>query len=319
MEVRHASGAVVDVELMRSPNWIERNRLQVGKWFSFELTEIEVEGRGFVRSIVDAPDVPPGPGAVVTGRFITRLAADLVCLTLEDGTQLSGTRKHPVWAPDEGDWRGLGDFQAGQCVLTRDGLRVVVSVESLPDAVPVYNIEVAGQHVYQVTELGILVHNALAWNCDEFLRLREGFLNGKLTKAQRILYEEYADTLKHNFRRYMDPKDVKYFENLKPGDMDDAHLHHILQKFAGSKELATEILEVQKTLWSKYGIDPFVSADILVWAPNVAGQHDKVPMRVVIDELNAAFRRDASKGRYSTRRIIELLRKLGEDAANIGS
>ncbi|MDA1232208.1 MAG: hypothetical protein O2856_15650, partial [Planctomycetota bacterium] len=104
MEVNHASGAVVDVELMPSPDWIERNRLQVGKWFAFELTEIEVEGRGFVRSISDASDVPNGPGAVVTRRFVTRQAADLVRLTLKDGTQLSGTRKHPVWAPDQGDW-----------------------------------------------------------------------------------------------------------------------------------------------------------------------------------------------------------------------
>ena len=308
MEVRHASGAVVDVELMRSPNWIERNRLQVGKWFSFELTEIEVEGRGFVRSIVDAPDVPPGPGAVVTGRFTTRLAADLVCLTLEDGTQLSGTRKHPVWAPDEGDWRGLGDFQAGQCVLTRDGLRVVVSVESLPDAAPVYNIEVAGQHVYQVTELGILVHNAGGWDCNDFLDLRDKLLNGKLTKAELKRYLDYKEGLKY-FQQYMDPDDLAYFNKLRPEEMDRAHLHHILQKLARNTDLARDILEVQKKLLG-IGIDPIIGREILVYAPNITGQHGYDAMRPIIDRLNDAFR-----NRWGKKRIVALLKELGEEAA----
>ncbi len=270
-----------------------------------------MEGRGLVRSIEDGPDVPPGDGAVVTGRFVTRRTADLVRVTFADGTTLAGTRNHPVWAPDEGDWRGLGEFQPGQRVRTRSGFAIVARVESLPDVAPVYNLEVAGEHVYEVTELGILVHNALAWDCGEFLELRDNFLKGTLDPKEFKKYEEYADTLKRNFRKYMDPEDAAFFEKIKPDDMNDPHLHHILQKLAGSKELADEILQVQKTLWTKHKIDPFVSADILVWAPNKAGQHGKLPMRFVIDELNKAFK--AGKDRDD---IIDLLRSLGKIAAN---
>ena len=92
--------------------------------------------------------------------------------------------------------------------------------------------------------------------------------------------------------------------------MDSDHLHHILQKLAGSKELADEILDVQKTLWSIHGIDPFVSSEILVWAPNVAGQHGKIPMRTVIDRLTTVF--EFGGGRDE---IIATLRKLGDEAA----
>jgi len=309
LEVRHASGSVVDVDLLRPMEWIERNNVTVGQRFSFELTEIEIDGYGIVRSIFDAPDVDPGLGSVITGKFVTRAASDLVRVTLVDGTQITGTSKHPVWSPDVADWRGLGEFQPGHCMQSRDGLVTVVAVEFLPDTAPVYNFEVAGEHVYEITELAILVHNALAWNCDRFLELRETYLKGNLTGKALKEYEEFATTLKTNFRKYMDAADVEYFENIKPADMNSVHLHHILQKLAGSDELADEILEVQKTLWSKYGIDPFVSSDILVWAPNVAGQHGKIPMRTVIDRLNAVF----AWGEKDD--VVAELRKLGNEAA----
>jgi len=50
------------------------------------LTEIEIDGYGIVRSIFDAPDVDSNVGSVITGKFVTRAASDLVRVTLEDGT-----------------------------------------------------------------------------------------------------------------------------------------------------------------------------------------------------------------------------------------
>ena len=271
-----------------------------------------------VRSIVDGPEVPHGPGAVVTGRFVTRQAADLVRVTFEDGTQLTGTRNHPVWSPVDGDWRGLGDFLPGMSVSTREGFAIVASVESLPETAPVYNIEVAGEHVYQVTDLGVLVHNALAWNCDVFLSLRQKFLNKDVTPmsaADRELYDEYAHILKDRFRQFMDPEDIKELNEMKPLPDGDGvqHLHHILQKLINNKKTAQDILDVQVKLW-KEGIDPFVGMEIFVWARNIKGQHGEAAMRPVLKALNDAF--DAGKNREE---IIGILRELGDEAAKRGN
>jgi len=46
--------------------------------------------------------------------------------------------------------------------------------------VPLYNIEVDGEHVYEVTALGILVHNTTPL-CEELLHLRNLANAGKLT------------------------------------------------------------------------------------------------------------------------------------------
>jgi hypothetical protein len=69
----------------------------------------------------------------------------------------------------------------GPLVLThpdnRSGLsgppRVVVvsEVKSLSIQRPVYNIEVAGEHVYEVTLLGILVHNTGSFDCKRYYDL----------------------------------------------------------------------------------------------------------------------------------------------------
>ncbi|WP_010582405.1 hypothetical protein [Schlesneria paludicola] len=43
--------------------------------------------------------------------------------------------------------------------MGRDGWITVKSVEARNESVPLYNIEVRGEHVYEVTRAGILVHN----------------------------------------------------------------------------------------------------------------------------------------------------------------
>ncbi len=183
MEVKHRNGSIVDVQLMRSEDWIERNGLQIGAAIDLQLTEIEVEANGFVVSIEDGPEIMPGDGAVVTGRFVTREGSDLVRVTFEDGTQLIGTTNHPVWSPLDWDWRCLGEFEPGQFVYTRAGLLAVASVEKLPGWQPLYNIEVDGEHVYEVTAHGILVHNGNPL-CEELLKLRIGVSRGPLPAAQ---------------------------------------------------------------------------------------------------------------------------------------
>ena len=54
---------------------------------------------------------------------------------------------------------GLGDLQPLERVAAQDGETIVLSVTLLADLAQVFNLEIHGEHVYQVTSLGVLVHN----------------------------------------------------------------------------------------------------------------------------------------------------------------
>ena len=104
-----------------------------------------------------------GSGSVVTGRFITRKVnttarAEIVGV---DGTIdiVEGTPTHPFWSVDRNGWVPLGELAVGEQLQGSDGNATVLSLTIEQKSVPVYNIEVFGEHVYEVGELGILVHN----------------------------------------------------------------------------------------------------------------------------------------------------------------
>ncbi len=78
-----------------------------------------------------------------------------------DGTveTITGTTIHPVWSVDRQEWVPLAELAEGETLQGLDGLAVVLSVTLSRVTHPVYNIEVHGEHVYQVGELGLVVHN----------------------------------------------------------------------------------------------------------------------------------------------------------------
>jgi hypothetical protein len=159
LEVRHQNGSVVDMELLRPYAWIEQNGMRAGTMVDLRMTELKADAVAHIVSVSDGPEILPGEGAVVIGRFVTRAGSDLVRVTFADGTQLTGTKTHPAWSPMDSAWMDLGEFEPGRTVQTRSGTMPVVSIEEVPDRPPVYNIEVDGEHVYEVTRLGVLVHN----------------------------------------------------------------------------------------------------------------------------------------------------------------
>ena len=53
----------------------------------------------------------------------------------------------------------LAELAESETLQGLDGLAVVLGVSLSRVSQPVYNIEIHGEHVYQVGELGILVHN----------------------------------------------------------------------------------------------------------------------------------------------------------------
>ena len=108
-----------------------------------------------------------------------------------DGTveTITGTTIHPVWSVDRQEWVPLAELAQGErlcCDTESFGLGfpsslspkasgLVLSVSLSRVTQPVYNIEVHGEHVYQVGELGLVVHNA-CHDLAEEIRLGGHFL-----------------------------------------------------------------------------------------------------------------------------------------------
>ena len=72
---------------------------------------------------------------------------------------VEGTLIHPIWSVDRNDWVSISDLERGERLQGAEGILYVESIDLVRRNVSVYNIEVHGEHVYQVGELGLLVHN----------------------------------------------------------------------------------------------------------------------------------------------------------------
>jgi len=162
--VERSDGGIVDAEIIRPRAWILANGICAGRLLPLNLPELDVSGLAMVTSIDDCPPIADGVGSVVTARFVTREVHFVARVDVlgADGTveTITGTTIHPVWSVDRQEWVPLGELIEGETLQGHDGLAVVLSVTLSRVSQPVYNIEVHGEHVYQVGELGVLVHNA---------------------------------------------------------------------------------------------------------------------------------------------------------------
>ncbi len=175
--VERSDGGVVDLEVLRPRVWVEQQGIAAGSLLPLNVEELEVDGLAFVHAVEPCPEIASGPGNVVTGRFVTRQVNTIARVEIEgpDGRIeiLEGTLIHPIWSVDREDWIPLGELIEGESLQAADGPAVVRSITLLTVAIPVYNMEVHGVHVYQVGEFSILVHNSGGIDCNAIGRLGE--------------------------------------------------------------------------------------------------------------------------------------------------
>jgi hypothetical protein len=161
--VERSDGGIVDAEIIRPRSWILESGLCAGRMLPLNLPELEVSGLALVTAIDDCPPIACGEGSVVTARFVTREVQVVVSVDVlgADGTveTITGTTIHPVWSVDRQEWVPLAELAEGERLQGLDGLAVVLGISLSRVSQAVYNIEVHGEHVYQVGELGLVVHN----------------------------------------------------------------------------------------------------------------------------------------------------------------
>jgi len=195
--LERSDGGIVDAEIIRPRSWILESGLCAGRMLPLNLPELEVSRLALVTAIVDCPPIAGGEGSVVTARFVTREVHVVASVDVQgaDGTveTTTGTTIHPVWSVDRQSWVPLAELAEGETLQGLDGLAVVLGLTLSRVSQPVYNIEVHGEHVYQVGELGLVVHNV----CDPELLARWGAGSfDDVTKNVTYHFREHAAEVK---------------------------------------------------------------------------------------------------------------------------
>jgi hypothetical protein len=183
--VERSDGGIVDAELIRPRAWIRSVGIQAGKLLPINIEELQVKGSATVTSIDDCPEIANGEGSVVTARFITREVHVVASVDIQgpDGSieTITGTPIHPIWSVARQEWIPLGELFEGETLQAANGIATVLSLALVNRSLPVYNVEVHGEHVYEVGYLGILVHNACNTPDQQAIRqlIHEATLRGR--------------------------------------------------------------------------------------------------------------------------------------------
>lgn len=154
----------MDAELLRPRIWVKSHGLKAGQLLPLNIAELQVAGLAHITAIEPCPTIATGEGSVITARFLTRQVDVIVRAEIlgPDGTieVIEGTPIHPIWSLDRLDWVPLSELEQGESLQSQYGIATVLSLAILRKAVPVYNVEVNGEHVFEVGSTAILVHNA---------------------------------------------------------------------------------------------------------------------------------------------------------------
>ncbi len=128
-----------------------------------QLEELGIHGPAQVLSLTSCPPLAERPSDghhLVIGKF-AHSADNVVDLHIEGLDQSIGTTtNHPFWSADREEFVQAGDLRVGEHVLSLKGaLCPVTRLEPRVASQPLFNLEVEAEHVYHISETGIVVHN----------------------------------------------------------------------------------------------------------------------------------------------------------------
>ena len=159
-----ADGGRVIVQTLRSKDDVAELKLEVGSKIDFDTIEIGFKGLSTITAIESSPELKDGPGRLVLTTF-KHEAKQVFDLYIEGQDEpITGTGYHPFWSVDRQEFIALEELHPGENLLALNGQVEVRNVSQRGPPARVYNFEVEGEHVYRVSQSGILVHNSCNGN-----------------------------------------------------------------------------------------------------------------------------------------------------------
>jgi hypothetical protein len=153
----------VNIELLRSMDWIREQNVRVGGAVFLDEPKERLRGRAKVKGIQPCPPRERWLEKMPAGEFKPWSCRVGDLKIASESKPIGVTPPHPFWCPEKKAWVSAGRLEPGDLVQTLHGPSAVEWFVMREKPVEeVYNIEVEGDHVYRVGESGVLVHNASA-------------------------------------------------------------------------------------------------------------------------------------------------------------
>ena len=173
-----------EVVLLRPATWVNEHLVDGASTIMLSVPEIGIDEPAEVVSIWPCPTVPAGEGRIVIGTF-THITSETICMYIDGLDEpIRCTPNHVTWSVEHKDFVEAHELQAGNLILCDDGVRKLVRIEKIAEPIRVYNLEVQGQHVYQVSKLGMLVHNT------SFAGMTNNAVNKTISAQQHVLLRQ---------------------------------------------------------------------------------------------------------------------------------
>ena len=157
---------LIEVESLQSAEWVAEHRAEIGACvpMPLDLTEMGIPQDLPTRVVGNhpCPQLQRGLGRVVTST-ITHLHRNVVELSLRnhDGRleTVRPTAYHKFYSASRAGWVSAEDLRDGERLRGVTGAVTVARMTRVPGVHRVYNLSIESEHVYRVSNLGVLVHN----------------------------------------------------------------------------------------------------------------------------------------------------------------
>jgi hypothetical protein len=154
-------GGWLRIGLARPIAWIESVERNDSSQVWLEFEELGIADWATLQATAACPSIIVGEGRLVTGTFEHSSGEVLNLFISGESTPIGSTANHPFWSEDRQDFVQAGSLEPGEHLRLIDGRTTTLTrAEPIAEQLPVYNLEVDGEHVYFVGESGVLVHNA---------------------------------------------------------------------------------------------------------------------------------------------------------------
>jgi RHS repeat-associated protein len=163
LEMIKSDGKRLDITLLRPLVWLEESQADIGATIYLDLPEMGAQGFAKVRNIEPCPPIKRGKGNVITGTFHHE-AANTIDIHVEGLSKPIGcTDNHPFWSVARNEFVEAGKLLPGEELQLYSGQTTkIVQIFPRQGSEQVHNLEVMNEHVYRVTDVGILAHNMCA-------------------------------------------------------------------------------------------------------------------------------------------------------------
>lgn len=278
----------INVETLQPPEWVAENDAHVGADVPLPVDLVEMglpEGiPARVLANEPCPALAKGIGQLVL-TTVNHLNQFVLELTVRNGdgveAKFKPTGYHKFYREPEGAWVSACDLRPGDRLRGTHGDVVIVGVNAVAGVHRVYNLSVETEHVYFVSQLGILTHNT---GCRP-----HGFSS----------WAAYLHSLGTDALGMAKPSNMKV---VLKGKSYDVHAHHIVMK-VGPQSARADVQAAQKIL-NDHGINPFTAKQNLVWGPNC--QHTNKYAKDVHDRLKAVVDRGGDVKKSLTQELKDI-------------